>query len=284
MTETDGGAEDRAEHDVGTLDWDGAMGEFWVREQERRDATLAPFNTPLLDAAGVGAGSAVLDVGCGCGATTLDAAGRGADPVVGVDPSSPMLERARELAVGDEAIEFIRGDAQTHPFEPASFDAIISRFGVMFFDDPPAAFANVGAALRPGGRLAFVCWQSARRNPHISLAMREIVTAFPDALPRDTPQPPFSLADPEEVRALLTGAGFADVGFEPIERDVRVGDDPDAALEQYLAGPMPRRLLEPQPAAEVTALTERVRARLAEHARDDGVYLGSAAWLVTAER
>src|SRR5699024_5802656 len=133
-------------------------------------------------------------------------------------------------------------------------------------------------------RLAFVCWQSARRNPHISLAMREIVTAFPDALPRDTPQPPFSLSDPDEVHALLPSAGFANVGFEAIERDVRVGDDPDAALEQYLSGPMPRRLLEPQPAAEVTALTERVRALLAEHARDDGVYLGSAAWVVTAER
>src|SRR5699024_7033153 len=96
---------------AGALDWDGAVGAFWVREQERRDATLAPFNAPLLDAAGVGAGAAVLDVGCGCGATTRDAAGRGADPVVGIDPSSPMLDRARELAVGNGAIEFVRGDA-----------------------------------------------------------------------------------------------------------------------------------------------------------------------------
>ncbi|WP_235687038.1 class I SAM-dependent methyltransferase [Tomitella gaofuii] len=272
------------EDPVGDLDWDGEHGAFWVREQEHQDAVLQPFVAPLLDAGAVGSGTAVLDVGCGCGATTRAAAMRGAAPVVGLDLSSAMLARARELAVaqGVEGVDFVQGDAQEHPFAPATFDAVISRFGVMFFDDPPAAFRGFARALRPGGILAFVCWQSARRNPHISLPMRAIVTAFPDALPRDTPQPPFSMAEPDEVRDLLAGAGFGDVECAPIEQRLRVGDDVDQVLAHYLAGPMARRLLERQPAEEVEEVTARIRAQLAEHAGADGVHLGSAAWLVTA--
>ncbi|QDQ96569.1 class I SAM-dependent methyltransferase [Tomitella fengzijianii] len=269
---------------AGALDWDGEHGAFWVREQEHQDAVLRPFVAPLLDAAGVDAGTAVLDVGCGCGATTRAAAERGAAPVMGLDLSSAMLARARELATAQGAggVDFVQGDAQTHPFAPATFDAVISRFGVMFFDDPHAAFRGFARALRPGGTLAFVCWQSARRNPHISLPMRAIVAAFPEALPRDTPQPPFSMAEPDDVRELLEGTGFGDVGFEPIEQELRVGDDPDQVLAHYLSGPMARLLLEPQPAAEVEAVAKRIRGQLAEHAGSDGVHLGSAAWLVTA--
>lgn len=272
--------------DPGTLDWDGEQGEFWVREQERRDRTLAPFVGPLLDAAGVGEGSAVLDVGCGCGATTRAAGARGAAPVVGIDVSTPMLDRARELTAAESLgeVEFVRADAQTHRFAPESFDVVLSRFGVMFFDDPTAAFTSLASALRLGGRLAFVCWQEARRNPHISMPMREIVTAFPEALPRDTPQPPFSMSDPDEVRALLTGAGLSDVELRSIEQELRVGDDVDQVLGQVLSGPMPRRLLAPQPSGEVEQVAGRIRERLAESVRDDGVYLGSAAWLVTARR
>ncbi|WP_200171000.1 class I SAM-dependent methyltransferase [Tomitella cavernea] len=269
---------------AGALDWDGEHGAFWVREQEHQDAVLRPFVAPLLDAAGVEAGTAVLDVGCGCGATTRAAAERGAAPVVGLDLSSAMLARGRELAVaqGIEGVDFVQGDAQAHPFAPATFDAVISRFGVMFFDDPPTAFRAFAHALRPDGILAFVCWQSARRNPHISLPMRAIVTAFPDALPRDTPQPPFSMAEPDDVRALLADAGFGDVECAPIEQQLRVGDDVDQVLAHYLAGPMARRLLARQPTAEVDEVTARIREQLAEHAGDGGVHLGAAAWLVTA--
>ncbi len=270
--------------DVGALDWDGEHGDFWVREQEHQDRRLQPFVGPLLDAARVGPGSAVLDVGCGCGAPTRAAASRGAGPVLGVDLSSQMLARARELASRDglDAVEFVQDDVQDHRFAPAAFDAVISRFGVMFFDDPAAAFRNLAGALRPDGTLAFLCWQSARRNPHISLPMRAVVAAFPDALPRDTPQPPFSMSEPDEVRALLTGAGFTGVGFASIEQDLRVGADVDEVVGHFLAGPMQRRLLAPQPQHEVDAVVETIRGRLADHVRDDGVYLGSAAWLVTA--
>lgn len=270
--------------DAGALDWDGEHGEFWVREQERQDRRLQPFVGPLLDAARVGPGSAVLDVGCGCGAPTRAAAARGADPVVGVDLSSQMLARARDLAAqeGLGSVEFRQADAQAHRFAPDSFDAMISRFGVMFFDDPAAAFRNLVGALRPGGTFAFLCWQSARRNPHISLPMRAVVDAFPDALPRDAPQPPFSMSEPDEVRALLADAGFTGADIAAVEQDLRVGGDVDEVVDHFLAGPMQRRLLGPQPREEVDAVVDTIRRRLADHVRDDGVYLGSAAWLVTA--
>lgn len=282
-----------SERAVGGLDWDGVHGDFWVREQRRQDSTLQPFVPLLLDSAGVGRGQSVLDVGCGCGATTIAAAQRVGAPghAVGVDISTVMLAKARELA--EEAgladadvgrMEFRKADAQLHEFEAASFDAAISRFGVMFFGDPRAAFRNIARALRPGGRLAFVCWQSAKDNPHISLPMRAIISAFPDALPPGGPQPPFSMADPDVVRELLDATGFREIVIEPVVRDLRVGDNPEQVLEHYLAQPMVRQLLDGQPCEQVDEVRQRIAAQLEDNQRDDGVYLGSAAWLVTALR
>lgn len=276
------------EQGVGALDWDGAQGEFWVREQRQQDATLSPFVPAVLDAAQVAAGESVLDVGCGCGATTIAAAERvgSGGRAVGVDISTAMLERARALAgeAGAGNAEFLRADAQVHEFAPGSFDAAISRFGVMFFGDPRAAFRNIAHALRPGGRLGFVCWRPARENPHISLPMRAIITAFPDALPPGTPQPPFSMADPAVVQELLAATGFRDVDIQPVVQDLRVGDSPERVLEHYLAQPMARGLLDGQSRELVDTVSERIIAQLADHQREDGVYLGSAAWLVTALR
>lgn len=273
---------------AGRLDWDGAQGEFWVREQARQDATLSPFVPALLEAARLGPGDAALDVGCGCGATTLAAARAvgSAGQVAGVDISTAMLARAGELSrAADLAnVEFLKADAQTHPFEPGSFDAVLSRFGVMFFADPTAAFRNIARALRPGGRLVFVSWQPARLNPHISLPIRAIIAAFPDALEPGTPQPPFSMADPGDVRELLAGSGFRDIEIEPMVRDLRVGDTAEQVLEHYLAQPMARQLLGGQPRELVDEVTQRIAAQLADSQREDGVYLGSAAWMITATR
>ncbi len=270
---------------IGDLDWDGAHGDFWVREQQAQDATLRPFIEPILDGAAVANGLDVLDIGCGCGATSLAAGERGAT-VLGVDVSRAMLSRAGELAAerGLSDVVFTQADAQRHSFAPNSLDAVISRFGVMFFDDPAAAFRNIAGAVRPGGRISYVCWQPAKLNPHISLPMRAIVGAFPDALPKGTPQPPFSMVDPDAVRGLLTGAGFHDVNIEPLVQQLRLGDDADQVLAHYLAQPMARQLLDGQVPAQVAAVTEQIRAGLAENQRADGVYLGSAAWLVTATR
>ncbi len=271
--------------DIGNLDWDGGHGDFWVREQQVQDATLRPFIEPILDGAAVADGRVVLDVGCGCGATSLAAGERGAK-VLGLDISRAMLGRAGELAAerGLADVAFTQADAQRHGFAADSLDAVISRFGVMFFDDAFAAFRNIAGALRPGGRLSYVCWQPAKRNPHISLPMRAIVGAFPDALPKGTPQPPFSMADPDALRELLAGAGFRDIAVDPLVQDLRVGDDAEQVLAHYLAQPMARQLLASQPPAQVAAVAELIRTQLAEHQRADGVYLGSAAWLVTAAR
>ncbi|MDG3016186.1 class I SAM-dependent methyltransferase [Speluncibacter jeojiensis] len=269
------------------LDWDGAQGRFWVDQQEHQDAVLAGFVPLLLEAGGVGEGDAVLDVGCGCGATSRAAAHAVGDGhVLGVDISGPMLTHARSLAAAEglRNIEFVDADAQTHAFAPGSVDVAISRFGVMFFADPPAAFANIAAALRPGGRLAFLCWQPAKLNPHISLPMRAVVTAFPDAMPKGAPQPPFSMADPDEVTALLTGAGFGDIKCTPVEGLLRVGADADEVLARFLTQPMAKALLSHRDLAQVDAVVEEIRAQLNRHQRDDGVHLGSAAWSVTARR
>lgn len=268
-------------------DWNGEQGHFWVRQQKHQDAVLEGFVPYVLDGAAITAGQQVLDVGCGCGATTRAAAHANAPGrVLGVDISEPMLGLARELAAdeGLTNVEFTQADAQTYSFEPATYDAIISRFGVMFFEDPHAAFANIASALRPAGRLAYVCWQPAKENPHISLPMRSIVRAFPGALPRETPQPPFSMAEPAEVRDLLGSSGFTDIDLAPINGELRVGNNVDDVMHHFQSQPMAKNLLDAQDPVEVDQVLARIRAQVGEHARPDGVFLGSSAWLVTARR
>ncbi|PRZ42203.1 ubiquinone/menaquinone biosynthesis C-methylase UbiE [Antricoccus suffuscus] len=268
-------------------DWNGEQGHFWVQQQRHQDAVLETFIQPVLDGAAIEPGQNVLDIGCGCGATTR-AAGHIAiqGGVLGVDISGPMLGLAQELAAdeGLSNVDFMQADAQTYSFEPAAYDAMISRFGVMFFEDPHVAFTNIATALRPGARLAYVCWQPAKANPHISLPMRAIVQAFPDALPRNAPQPPFSMADPETVRDLLSGSGFTEIDLAPIVGDVRVGNDVDDVMHHFQSQPMAKNILNAQVPAEVDKVIAQIRGQLESHAGPDGVFLGSAAWLVTAQR
>jgi SAM-dependent methyltransferase len=173
-------------------------------------------------------GQSVLDVGCGCGQTLLQLAdlvgpsGR----VVGVDISPPMLARARERAAARPEISLVEADAQSYPLPPASFDAVYSRFGVMFFEDPRAAFANLSAALRPGGRLAFVCWQAIERNPWAAIPLAAVQRLQPTATPRAPPAGPpgpFSFADPDHVRAILSAAGFASIQLDRWEAPLHIG-------------------------------------------------------------
>jgi SAM-dependent methyltransferase len=195
-------------------------------------------------------GERVLDVGCGAGQTSLQAAEAGAY-VLGVDVSAEMLERARERVPG---VEFVLGDAQTHPLERGSFDAAISRCGLMFFSAPVAAFTNIRRALRPGGRLVALVWQGYARN--------EWATAL------GVSPEPFSLADPETTRGLLERAGFRGIGFEDVHEPVFYGADVDAAFEW---------------ARPFAALgDEELREILAAHATADGVFFDSRAWIVSA--
>jgi len=266
--------------------WNGPEGRHWADREERFDAMLAPFLAPVLDAAGVGAGDRVLDVGCGNGALSRAAARRSA-AVTGVDISAPMLDRARAHAAADGlAIDYLEADAQEHPFA-GGFDRLVSRFGVMFFADPEAAFANLARALDPGGRLAFVCWQGQPLNEWVAvpgLAMLPIVGP-PDMPPADAPGP-FAFGDQARVAGILADAGFTDVACESTTPSILLGgglglDDTVAWLGE---GGMGKRFL----AGADPATTERalgaVREALAPFVTPEGVRMATATWLVTATR
>ncbi len=271
--------------------WNEAAGPSWVAMQERLDAQLAALGTLVRERAGIASGERVLDVGCGCGGTTLElarAVGTGGR-VVAVDISAPMLERARARA--DAAglgarIDWQCADAQTARFADAAFDCVYSRFGVMFFEDPTAAFANLGRALRPGGRLAFVCWQARERNPWMmapALAAMQHV-AFPPPPPPDAPGP-FAFADAGRVREILAAAGFADVTHEAIDQPMPLGNGGlDEALELFLAvGPVGHALREAQAGPEQRErVVAAVREALARFETPRGIEAPASAWIVTA--
>jgi SAM-dependent methyltransferase len=269
--------------------WGGQNGQHFVAERERHDRMHRAMRARLLSAAAITAGEAVLDVGCGCGASTRSAArASGAGRVLGVDVSEPMLAEARRLAREDglARVEFRRADAQTAVLPAGAFDVAISSFGVMFFDDPQAAFANVGRALRPGGRLAVLSWQPAARNEHLAVPIRAIapVIGSPELAPGGDGPGPFSLADPEHVRRLLLRAGFNDVQVAHLTEPMTVGVDLDDALGYYLRTPVARELCAAATAQTVAAATDRLRETLARYCTEDGVQLSGAALLVTAHR
>lgn len=267
--------------------WDGDEGRHWAEHQDRYDASIGEHHRRLLATAAIGLSEQVLDIGCGNGQTTRDAArAASSGAALGLDLSAPMLERARlraeEEGVGN--VRFERGDAQVHPFEPASADVAISRFGVMFFADPVAAFTNVGRAVRPGGRLAFLVWQTVARNDWI-LALRAALAAG-----RTLPEPPpgapgpFGLADRDHIRRVLFEAGFRDVGLEAVEAPFRIGADGDDAYTFVSGLGVTRALLADLDEPTRQEALDALRATLTDHETADGVVFGSAVWLVTARR
>jgi SAM-dependent methyltransferase len=249
------------------------------------DAELRAHHEHLRAAYGIGAGDRVLDIGCGTGLTTREAA-RAAAPgsVVGVDVSERMLDRARELtaAEGLDNVRYELGDAQVHGFEPAAFDVAISRFGTMFFADPAAAFANIAAALRPGARLVLMVWQRLEGNEWV----RAIAAALGDAAQPTPPDlDPFSLGDAGATRRLLENAGFDGVRFEDVHEPVLYGPDVDTALAAVLEFNMTTAALATLDEDNRARTVERLRETLAGHHSDEGgVALDSRAWLITARR
>ncbi|MFD9080100.1 class I SAM-dependent methyltransferase [Streptomyces erythrochromogenes] len=265
--------------------WNGYEGEQWARSQERWDAVNDGFNQPLLDAAAISETDQVLDIGCGAGRSTRLAAQRAAlGRAIGLDLSGPMLERARDSAEreGVENVSFVQGDAQVHAFDSEGFDAVISRYGMTFFADPVAAFANLHRALRPSGRLAFVCAAEAEANEWL-----EALASLKDILPLGGFGKPggsgmFSLTGPDHIRTLVTAGGFAGVDVQRIEVPGNWGADAaDAAAFLLDSGPG-RHLLSqvtpPQQAEARRALTDTLR----RHEADGAVWLRSSSWLVTA--
>lgn len=267
--------------------WDGAEGAEWARDWERYDRAVAGHHARLMAAAAIEPADRVLDVGCGNGETSRAAARlAGAGSVLGVDLSSSMLERARALAgaEGLTNVAFEHADAQVHPFTPGAFDVVVSRFGTMFFADPLAAFTNLARATRPGGRVVMVAWQSLAANEWL----REIRAAL--AAGRSLPTPPtglpgpFAQADPDQVRSVLSGAGFDDIALQPTEEPFWIGSGTDDAFAFMSTGGMARGMLQDLDEPARRRALDTLRATLDRYAGAGGVVLGSAAWLISARR
>jgi len=270
--------------------WNGENGRRWVASADQRDQILAPVADALFAAAGLTAGLRVLDIGCGCGVTTLRAAALvgGTGAATGIDLSGPMLDLAQQRAVLSAAANtsFVQGDGQTHTFDPASVDVIIGRFGTMFFSDPIGAFTNIGTALRPGGRLVLATWQPLAANEWLIVPGAALLnhTAMRAAASDDGPGM-FAQSDPETVTSTLRAAGFVDIALEATEVTFTIGQTLDEAVE-YLADSGPGRvLLEtiPEGPARDAALAD-VSAALVNHHGASGVQLRGGIWLITATR
>jgi SAM-dependent methyltransferase len=265
-----------------------AAGEHRVMHAALLDDEIRPHNERFRAAARVGPGDRVLDIGCGTGQSTREAARAAADgSVLGVDLSAPAIELARQLTARERLsnVSYLRADVQVHPFPAGYFDVCISRFGTMFFADPVAAFANIGAALRPGGRLVMLVWQARERNEW-STAIRRAI-AGPDVSVPDqgahSPDP-FALGDPESARGVLAASGFTGAGFAEVDEPVYYGPDPDVAYDLVLGLRDPKELLAGLDAVAAGQARRRLRAVLAEHDTGSGVYFGSRAWIVAARR
>ncbi|TVL91058.1 class I SAM-dependent methyltransferase [Streptomyces sp. SAJ15] len=265
--------------------WNGYEGAHWAAHQDRWDAVNAGFNQPLLDAAAIQTGERVLDIGCGAGATTrLAARAAGEGQALGLDLSAPMLERARAGAARENIpnVSFTHGDAQVHPLTRAGFDVAISRFGIMFFADPVAAFTNIATALRPGGRIAFLSAAEPEGNQWL-----EALAALGDILPLrgfGAPGEPgmFSLADPGTATDLLARAGFRDVRADHVEAHGTWGRDArDATAFLLDSGPVRHLMGQADPGTR-----DRARSRLTQWLRPyetgDALRLRGTGWLLTA--
>lgn len=277
--------------------WNGPAGDQWAAQQAVMDGVLAPVTWLLLDAVEAQPGQRILDVGCGCGDTTLALARQVADGAdgraLGVDISRPMIERARARArdEGLDSAEFALADAAAYPFESAAFDLIVSRFGVMFFIDPASALANLGRALPDGGSFTFACWQPQADNAWMRDPLASVADLFGPMDPGDPHAPgPFAFADPQRVMGLLAQAGFGHSRITPVDIRLQMPGDGDleaAASFLLKIGPAARALGEVDEARR-PALKAQAHARLVDlcgqHLQDGKVTFGAAIWLAQAKR
>jgi ubiquinone/menaquinone biosynthesis C-methylase UbiE len=267
--------------------WNGPGGQRWADRQEMQDILLAPIAKLLIDRAQIKSAERAIDIGCGSGAVSIAVAQKvgKSGHVLGIDVSAPMLARARQIAPEGLPIDFVLADATIHPFERASCDLLISRFGVMFFAEPARSFGNLRKALKPSGRLAFACWREPRENPFFMTPLQAVYKHVPKLPPLGPEDPgPFSFASEQRLRRILSEAGFSDVRMEPcnLALDPAVGRGLDAAVQSALEiGPAARALAE-QPPELVAAAARSIREALAPHVKGQSVLLDASIWIVTA--
>ena len=264
--------------------WNGSAGRAWVHNQRLLDQLFTPFEALLASDEVLGTATRVLDVGCGTGATTLAIARRlGTQGVcAGIDLSAPMIAAAQARAEAEQAsVSFMAADAQTHAFEPAIFDLIVSRFGVMFFDDPVQAFANLRHAAREDARLTFIAWRSAGENPFMTTAERAAAPLLPN-LPVRQPGGPgqFAFADPDRIRTVLAESGWSDIDIQPIDLACAM---PENDLVPYLTwlGPVGQRLQDADEGTRASVI-DRLLAAFAPYVHDSEVRFDAACWQVSA--
>ena len=273
--------------------WNGRAGESWVRHNSLLEQLLAEPGRECMNLLPLTPAMQILDVGCGCGNQTLELAARldASSTVIGVDISEPMLGLARELkAANDNAlsaeVQFALGDASEPLFDEASFDAIYSRFGVMFFEEPVAAFSALRNSLKSGGRLGFVCWREPKLNPFFNAPMEAALTVLPAPAPSAPGAPgPFGLADDNVIQTTLRLAGFKDVSVAPLNLTLSVGAETpfDALFEELIQiGPAAALIAQSDPSLKEKA-REAVYNRLTDfYASGQGVSFDANFWLVTA--
>ena len=275
--------------------WNGRAGESWVRHNSLLEQLLAEPGRECMNLLPLTPAMQILDVGCGCGNQTLELAARldASSTVIGVDISEPMLGLARELkAANDNAlsaeVQFALGDASEPLFDEASFDAIYSRFGVMFFEEPVAAFSALRNSLKPGGKLGFVCWREPKLNPFFNAPMEAALTVLPAPAPSAPGAPgPFGLADDNVIQTTLRLAGFKDVSVAPLNLTLSVGAETpfDALFEELIQiGPAAALIAQSNPSLKEKA-REAVYNRLTDfYASGQGVSFDANFWLVTARK
>lgn len=270
--------------------WAEEDGDHWVAEADRYDELNSRTGEELMKAVGLKPGERVLDVGCGNGATTLEAAERvrPGGSAVGIDVSTPMLavarDRARSWSVANA--DFLEADAQVHPFAPRSFDVVISRNGLMYFDEPFAAFTNLARSLRPGGRLAFTAPQGLHRNEWIMAAgaVAAPILGPPKGVTPGQPGP-VGLADPDRIYSIVEAAGFVDITVHDMTVPMRIGADLDDAFAFILSIPFVRDLFDAAASEQQEQATVAVRKALEKRVTTEGVVTNNnGVWLVTARR
>jgi SAM-dependent methyltransferase len=263
--------------------WNETAGPIWVAMQDALDAELRTLGVAAMDVLAPRRGERLIDVGCGCGDTTTELARRVGPQgsVVGVDISAPMLDVARRRAAAFPHASFLQADAQTFEFKPA--DGAFSRFGVMFFEDPPRAFANIRKALAPAGRLVFVCWRALAENAWMTTPLTAILPLLP--APPQMPAPgapgPFAFADGERVRAILAQAGYGDIVIAAHDEKVGWGDLETSIRVALHVGAVGVAAREYPHLRE--RLAEAVRGALAPHVTPKGVKLQAGVWIVSAK-